>query len=301
MAAVLARGAWCGSASTSRRASCDRVVPAAVASPFREARASSRAWGSAFGTARARARSAAARAYSADPPSPPPRSRPPLNPTESSGELPIKVMVECAMLSALTALLFHLSTLFRMDAYFGAVFPMPVVIAAARHGNKAAARVAQVTTLLLFVVSGPLRCANYIFLHGAMGFSLGVMWNARKSWFFTVPVSALVRSAGIFCSLMLSSLILRENVMQLLVTQMYGLLDQIAANVGATFMPSIGWVWAIAFFFVLLNSLSYVGILHAVYAIILRAISGIQSDYVNAPDRVKKFLGVPPYGPSGSR
>ena len=39
----------------------------------------------------------------------------------------------------------------------------------------------------------------------------------------------------------------------------------------------------------------------AVYAIILRAISGIQSDYVNAPDRVKKFLGVPPYGPGGSR
>jgi hypothetical protein len=34
-------------------------------------------------------------------------------------ELPILVIVECAMLAALTGLSFHLSTLFRMDAYFG--------------------------------------------------------------------------------------------------------------------------------------------------------------------------------------
>ena len=52
------------------------------------------------------------------------------------------VLVECAMLSALTGLLFHLSTLFRLDAYFGALFPLPIVIAAARNGPKAASRVA---------------------------------------------------------------------------------------------------------------------------------------------------------------
>ena len=85
--------------------------------------------------------------------------------------------------------------------------------------------------------------------------------------------------------------------MQLLVNQMYGLLDQIAANIGATFMPSVGWVWAIALFFILLNSLSYVAVLHAVYAIVLRAVGGVPEDFVNAPERVKKMLGVPPYGP----
>ena len=215
--------------------------------------------------------------------------------------LPVKTLVECAMLSALTGLLFHLSTLFRVDAWFGALFPLPVVIAAARHGNAAARRVAVVTTLLLFVLSGPLRAANYVFLHGAMAFSLGALWNKKKSWWVTVPLSAAVRSLGIFASLAFSSLVLRENVMRLLVTQMFGLLDQIAANVGSTAAPTIGGVWFCAVFFVLLNSLSYVAILHAVYAIVLRAVGGIDPEYVNAPEKVKKILGVPPYGAGGAR
>jgi hypothetical protein len=211
--------------------------------------------------------------------------------------LPVKVLVECAMLSALTGLLFHLSTLFRVDAWFGALFPLPVVIAAARHGNQASKRVAIVTTLLLFILSGPLRAANYAFLHGAMAYTLGALWNAKQTWWVTVPASACARSAGIFASLAFSSLLLRENVMKLLVTQMFGLLDQIAANIGSTMAPTMSAVWFCAVFFVLLNSLSYVAILHAVYAIVLRAIAGIDPEYVNAPDRVKKVLGVPPYGP----
>lgn len=194
------------------------------------------------------------------------------------------------MLAALTGLTFHLSTLFRMDAYFGALFPMPVVIAAARHGDGAARRVMLIASLLLFVISGPLRSMNYLFLHGVMAYTLGALWNRRRTWWVTIPASAAARSAGIFGSLILSSLILRENVMGLLVTQMYGLLDQVAANIGATFMPSIGWVWAIAVFFVLVNSLSYVVILHAVYTIVLGVV--VRPDYVNAPPKVKKMLGV---------
>jgi hypothetical protein len=50
----------------------------------------------------------------------------------------------------------------------GALFPMPVVIAAARHSNGAARRVMLTTALLLFIISGPLRSMNYLFLHGAM-------------------------------------------------------------------------------------------------------------------------------------
>ena len=32
----------------------------------------------------------------------------------------------------------------------------------------------------------------------------------------------------------------------------------LALDMGASFMPNIGWVWSIAVFFVLLNSVSYV-------------------------------------------
>ena len=147
-------------------------------------------------------------------------------------DLPVPVLVETAMLSALTGLLFHLSTLFRLDAYFGALFPLPIVIACARNGTKAASRVAIVTSMLLFLISGPMRAVNYFCLHGAMAYALSWAWWNRCSWWVSVPLSAAVRSLGIFASLTFTSLVLRENVMQLMVTQMMGLLDQIAANIG---------------------------------------------------------------------
>ena len=130
------------------------------------------------------------------------------------------------MLSALTSLLFHFANLLRVDAWFGALYPMPVIIAAARHGDRAGLRVVWVSTLLLFVISGVLRSTTYFFLHGAIAYALGFLWNRGKSWWWTIPIASIARCAGIFGSLTFSSLLLRENVMQLLVVQMYGLLDQ---------------------------------------------------------------------------
>ena len=205
-------------------------------------------------------------------------------------DLPVPVLVETAMLSALTGLLFHLSTLFRLDAYFGALFPLPIVIACARNGTKAASRVAIVTSMLLFLISGPMRAVNYFCLHGAMAYALSWAWWNRCSWWVSVPLSAAVRSLGIFASLTFTSLVLRENVMQLMVTQMMGLLDQIAANIGMSWMPTLGWVWGMALFFVLLNSLSYVVILHAVFTILLRACVPQGDEFVNAPKKIRKML-----------
>jgi hypothetical protein len=78
--------------------------------------------------------------------------------------------------------------------------------------------------------------------------------------------------------------------MQLMVTQMMGLLDQIAANIGMSWMPTLGWVWGMALFFVLLNSLSYVVILHAVFTILLRACVPQGDEFVNAPKKIRKML-----------
>jgi hypothetical protein len=91
-------------------------------------------------------------------------------------------------------------------------------------------------------------------------------------------------------SLSVSSLLYRENVMKLLVTQMYALLDQFAANIGATFAPTMGWIWATALFFILINSFSYTLILHMVYTIVLGAVTG--RNFVRAPAKVCRALGV---------
>ena len=108
-----------------------------------------------------------------------------------------------------------------------------------------------------------------------------------------MPASACTRTIGILASLSMSSLLYRENVMKLLVTQMYALLDQFAANIGATFAPSMEWVWATAMIFILINSFSYTLILHMVYTIVLGATQG--RNFVNAPAKVCRALGVPTY------
>jgi len=207
--------------------------------------------------------------------------------------LPVRALVESAMLAAMTGLTFHLSSLFRFDAYFGALFPLPVVIACARLGRAAAMRTLVVATLLLLLISGPLRAVNYFFLHGVLAYVLSSLWSSGRGWWVTVPVSACTRTFGILASLSVSSLLYRENVMKLLVTQMYALLDQFAANIGATFAPSMEWVWATAMFFILINSFSYTLILHMVYTIVLGATQG--RNFVNAPAKVCRALGVPTY------
>ena len=138
--------------------------------------------------------------------------------------LPPRVLVEAAMLAAMTGLAFHISSLFRFDAYFGALFPLPVVIACARSGRAAAMRTLVVASLLLLMISGPLRALNYFFLHGVLAYVLSSLWSSGSSWWVTVPASALTRTFGILASLSISSLLYRENVMKLLVTQMYSCL-----------------------------------------------------------------------------
>jgi hypothetical protein len=47
-------------------------------------------------------------------------------------------LVESAMLAAMTGLAYHFSASFRLESYLGALFPFPVVLAAARWGCDAA-------------------------------------------------------------------------------------------------------------------------------------------------------------------
>jgi hypothetical protein len=58
----------------------------------------------------------------------------------SEFDLNLNVLVESAMLAACTGLVYHFSASFRLESYLGALFPFPVVLAAARWGCGAAWR-----------------------------------------------------------------------------------------------------------------------------------------------------------------
>lgn len=95
------------------------------------------------------------------------------------------------------------------------------------------------TVLLLLLLGGPLRASTFALLHGerlaivvlcsplvspapppgSLGLSIALLWRRKQPWLITLPVSALARSAGVLGSLAVSSLLLRENLVSLVVAQ----------------------------------------------------------------------------------
>jgi len=190
--------------------------------------------------------------------------------TRKSNKLPTRMVVETAMLAAMTGLSFHLSASFRLETYLGSLFPLPIVVASARWGDVAAWRTLLVAFLLLTLLSGPLRASNYACLHGFTGLALGMCWKRKFSWVQSVPISALART----------------------IQQVYALIDQICATLGATFVPNMTAILCVAFVFVILNSLSYTLILHLVYSIALVTATP-DGNFSNAPLKVRRSLGLP--------
>ena len=214
--------------------------------------------------------------------------------TRKSNKLPTRMVVETAMLAAMTGLSFHLSASFRLETYLGSLFPLPIVVASARWGDVAAWRTLLVAFLLLTLLSGPLRASNYACLHGFTGLALGMCWK-RKFSLGAKRAYICARSeplASFFFSRDFSLLVIRENVLRLMVQQVYALIDQICATLGATFVPNMTAILCVAFVFVILNSLSYTLILHLVYSIALVTATP-DGNFSNAPLKVRRSLGLP--------
>ena len=246
------------------------------------------------------------------------------------------------MFAACTGLAYHFSASFRLESYFGAFFPLPTVLAAARWRGAVAwktmacqtqrarskwadtlcrwppvcfscswaALCEQQCTSCCTVRPGRPRLLLLVLVHvtGSLGVALGLLWRQKCSWLISIPCTALVRfslvlecapaerrrfqirCAGVFGSLAVSSLLLRENVLALVAAQMFALLDQMSAAVGLTTTPEFHWVYFLAATLVLVNSVSYVTLLHLLYALVLGRIGG---GFGNAPAFVRRAFLQP--------
>ena len=65
-------------------------------------------------------------------------------------------LVETAMLAAVGGLVYTLSTLLKLQSYFGYLLPLPVVVAAMRNGPAAGRRTMSATAFLLLGARPPL-------------------------------------------------------------------------------------------------------------------------------------------------
>jgi len=199
-----------------------------------------------------------------------------------------QAMVETAMYAACAGLASYLGTALRVEAYLGAFLPLPIVISAARWDTKTAAKTLGVTALLLVVLAGLQRAVSYVLLHGATALVLAALWSRRSPWRVTIPVASLVRSAGILVSLAISSWLLRENLLAMIAGQLSTLAEQIGGMIGMTGTPSLTWVYALLFGVLVMNSVTYLILLHVLYTLLLQPTAA--PGFCEAPLFVQRIL-----------
>ncbi|CAG9465514.1 unnamed protein product [Pedinophyceae sp. YPF-701] len=179
-------------------------------------------------------------------------------------------MVETAMLAALAGLAYTLFTTVGLDKYVGYFLPVAPIVAALRNGSAACLRTVGATFVLLLVLQGPLRASVYFFLHGSMACVMGWAISRRVRWRVAVPAAALARVFGTLGYLAMTSWVMNENLLRLLVSNVCTLLDQIAASMGTTGVPSPSTVYGLIGVLLMVNGLAYSLLLHALYAVLLK-------------------------------
>lgn len=105
---------------------------------------------------------------------------------------------------------------------------------------------------------GPVRAATYLLVYGVLSYTLAVCWALRLPWLLSVPLGALSRIAGYFAYLALSSFVTNENLLALMMANVYALLDQLSALLGTSGAPPPLAVIVVMASLLFVNSLTYV-------------------------------------------
>ncbi|CAM6076443.1 unnamed protein product [Sphagnum tenellum] len=179
-------------------------------------------------------------------------------------------LVECAMLAATAGLAFFLSTLLRLEAYLGCFFPLPVVISSMRWGAAAGRKTMVATALLLLILSGPLKAASYLLMHGLVGLSMGAFWRWELNWGLSIVGCTVVRSMGALGFVLLTSWLLRENILALITINAHASVSYMLAALGINVVPTMPMIYLVFASLLFINCGSFVFLLHVLYAIFLR-------------------------------
>eukprot|EP00249_Psilotum_nudum_P012776 c23977_g1_i1 orf=148-1347(+) len=194
-------------------------------------------------------------------------------------------LVECSMLAATVGLAYVLSNLLRVENYFGCFFPLPPVISSLRWGAAAGRKTMVATAMLLLVLSGPLKAASYLLMHGFVGMTMGALWRWGINWSFSIVVCTVVRSFGALGFVFLTSWLLRDNLLALITLNAHTSISYMLSAIGISTVPSMRTIYFVFATLVLLNCGSFVFLLHVLYAFILPRL-GIKSS-VSFPTWIK--------------
>ncbi|KAL0424822.1 UNVERIFIED_CONTAM: hypothetical protein Sradi_1017000 [Sesamum radiatum] len=176
-------------------------------------------------------------------------------------------LVECAMFAAVSGLAFLLSNSLAIEKYFACFFALPIVLSTMRWGIAAGRKTMVATTVLLFVLSGPVKAITYLLLHGLLGFAMGTFWRLKASWAASVFLCAIVRATGALGNVVIASYLIGENILALITINVHALVTYILSSLGIIAVPSMNFIYFIFGFLLLLNCGFFVFLLHLLYAI----------------------------------
>ncbi|XP_054809989.1 uncharacterized protein LOC129311630 [Prosopis cineraria] len=178
-------------------------------------------------------------------------------------------LVECSMFAALTGLVYFLSNSLAVENYFSCFFSLPIVISSMRWGVDAGRKTLVATTILLLVLSGPVKALTFFLKHGIVGFTMGTLWRSGASWNLSIFLCTIVRSLGAVGFVLISSFLIRENILALITINIHASLTFVLTASGVNTIPSMNVIYALFGILVLLNSGCFMFLLHLLYSVFL--------------------------------
>ncbi|KAG0462856.1 hypothetical protein HPP92_021332 [Vanilla planifolia] len=178
-------------------------------------------------------------------------------------------LVECSMFASVGGLAYFLSNSLAIENYLGCFFSLPIVISSMRWGVAAGRKTMVATTVLLFTLGGPVKACTYMLMHGLVGLAMGSLWRLRINWGISLALCTLVRVIGIMGYVLLTSFLIRENILNLITINVHASLTYVLTAVGVNIVPTMDVIYAIFGILVFLNCGFFVLLLHILYAIFL--------------------------------
>ncbi|QCD89884.1 uncharacterized protein LOC114174329 isoform X1 [Vigna unguiculata] len=181
-------------------------------------------------------------------------------------------LVECSMFAALTGLVYFLSNSLAIENYFSCFFSLPIVISSMRWGVDAGRKTLVATTILLLVLSGPVKALTYLLKHGIVGFTMGTLWRLGASWNLSIFLCTIVRAVGAVGFVLISSFLIRENILALITINIHASLTFVLTASGVNSIPSMNVIYTLFGILVLINSGCFMFLLHLLYSVFLTRI-----------------------------
>ncbi|EER87724.1 uncharacterized protein LOC8067913 [Sorghum bicolor] len=178
-------------------------------------------------------------------------------------------LVECAMFAAVAGLAYFLSNSLAIENYFSCFFPLPIVISSLRWGLKAGRKTVVATVLLLFTLSGPVKASTYLLMHGVVGLIMGTVWRLETNWIVSILLCSIVRALGACGYVLVSSFLIRENILALITVNIHASLTYILTAAGVNTIPSMDAIYVLFGTLLLFNCAFFVFLLHIMYTVFL--------------------------------